>query len=186
MAGTAEPQGTRRDFLYIATGATAAVAAGSFAWPLINQMNADAGTRALASIKVKYDSVEAGQQITTIWLGKTVFIRRRTEQEIAASRRDDDANLVDTIARNANLAEDAIASDENRSFKDGEFIVCLGVCTHLGCVPTVTEGDYDGWYCKCHGSHYDLAARIRRGPAPENLHIPTVEFLDDNATIKIG
>ncbi len=187
MAESSEPEGTRRDFLYIATAATGVVAAGSFVWPLIDQMNADAGTRALSSVKVRYDGVLEGQQIVAEWLGNPVFIRRRTEEEIATSRRDDGAALPDPVARNDNLSDDAPATDENRSFgENGEWIIAIGVCTHLGCVPAVTEGDYNGWYCPCHGSHYDLAARIRRGPAPENLPIPPLQFLDDGVSVQIG
>lgn len=187
MAESSEPSGTRRDFIYIATAAVGVVAVGTFVWPLINQMNADAGTRALSSVKVRYDGVQEGQQIVVTWLGKPVFIRRRTAEEVETSRRVLAGAVPDQLARNANLPDDAPATDENRSFgENGEWMITIGVCTHLGCVPSVTEGDYNGWYCKCHGSHYDLAARIRRGPAPENLPIPPLEFLPDGVSVQIG
>lgn len=176
---------TRRDFLYIATGATGAVATGVGVWPLINQMNPDASVRAVASIEVDISALEPGAQIVAKWRGKPVFIRKRTAEEIAAARKVDVATLPDQVARNANLKADAVASDEDRSFNDGELVVMMGVCTHLGCVPNMDGGDFGGWYCPCHGSHYDVAGRIRKGPAPENLPIPTVSFPSET-TIKLG
>ena len=182
--GTPEP--TRRDFLYIATGAMGAVGAGAVVWPLISQMSPDAATRALASIEVDISSIEPGQAITVKWRGKPVFIRNRTEKEIEEAKAVDLGDLVDPIARNENAATEE-ATDTNRSAGEGKenWIVMIGSCTHLGCVPVGLAGDFGGWFCPCHGSHYDTAGRIRKGPAPENLAIPPFEFVSDS-TIKIG
>lgn len=188
MAGSEHGAATRRDFLYVATAAAGAVATGSFLWPAIDQMNASADVRALSSIKVKYTDVEPGQQIVVTWLGKPVFIRRRTAEEVESARSVEIAQLKDPIARNANLSDaNSPASDEDRSYgESGQWLIAIGVCTHLGCVPIMNEGDYDGWYCPCHGSHYDISGRIRKGPAPENLPIPPLQFLDDGETVQIG
>jgi ubiquinol-cytochrome c reductase iron-sulfur subunit len=179
-------EGTRRDFLYYATAGAGAVAAGAAIWPLVNQMNPSADVQALASIRVDISGVEPGTQLTVKWLGKPVFIRRRTAEEIEAARAVDMADLPDTDARNENTGV-APASDENRAMDEaGEWLVMIGVCTHLGCVPIGNEsGDFGGWFCPCHGSHYDQSGRIRKGPAPENLAVPLAEFLDAN-TIKLG
>jgi ubiquinol-cytochrome c reductase iron-sulfur subunit len=180
-------EGTRRDFLYYATAGAGAVTAGAAIWPLVNQMNPSADVKALSSIRVDVSALEVGSQMTVLWQGKPVFIRRRTEAEIEAARAVDVADLIDGNARNANDAGDAPATDEHRAMdENGEWLVQMGVCTHLGCVPLGDgAGDFGGWFCPCHGSHYDTAGRIRKGPAPENLHIPVAEFVDD-ATIKLG
>ncbi len=179
-----DPQGTRRDFLYVATAATGAVAGGAAVWPLINQMNPSADVQALSSIEVDVADVEPGTQITVKWLGKPVFIRRRTTDEIKAARADDDASLPDGDSRNANTPGDA--ADVNRALDEsGEWLVMMGVCTHLGCVPLGDAGDFGGWFCPCHGSHYDTAGRIRKGPAPENLPVPVASFVNET-TIKLG
>ncbi|MBB4627305.1 ubiquinol-cytochrome c reductase iron-sulfur subunit [Paracoccus denitrificans] len=177
---------TRRDFLYYATAGAGTVAAGAAAWTLVNQMNPSADVQALASIQVDVSGVETGTQLTVKWLGKPVFIRRRTEDEIQAGREVDLGQLIDRSAQNSNKP-DAPATDENRTMDEaGEWLVMIGVCTHLGCVPIGDgAGDFGGWFCPCHGSHYDTSGRIRRGPAPQNLHIPVAEFLDDT-TIKLG
>ncbi|GHB30359.1 ubiquinol-cytochrome c reductase iron-sulfur subunit [Pseudovibrio japonicus] len=181
---TAEP--TRRDFLYIATGAVGAVGAGALAWPFIHQMNPDASALALASIEVDVSAVEVGQSITVTWRGKPVFIRQRTENEIAEATAVPIADLPDPFARNANLEDNAEATDANRATVGHEaWLVMVGVCTHLGCVPLGEAGDFGGWFCPCHGSHYDTAGRIRRGPAPENMLVPPFQFSDDD-TIVIG
>ncbi|GGD28245.1 ubiquinol-cytochrome c reductase iron-sulfur subunit [Aureimonas glaciei] len=181
---TAEP--TRRDFLYIATGAVAAVGAGFAVWPFIDQMNPDAGTLALSSIDVDVTQVAEGQSITAKWRGKPVFIRQRTAKEMEEGKSVALADLKDPLARNANLASDADASDANRAAPGKEaWLVMVGVCTHLGCIPLGQSGDYDGWFCPCHGSHYDTAGRIRQGPAPENMAIPPFEFTSDT-TVRIG
>ena len=162
----------RRDFIFTASYALGAVGVGAAAWPLIDQMNPDASERALASTEVDISGIEKGQSITVLWRGKPVFIKRRTEEEIQKARQVDLKELPDP------------EKDEDRA-KNPEWLVMLGMCTHLGCVPLGNKGEYDGWFCPCHGSHYDTSGRIRKGPAPTNLEIPKYEFISDS-TIKIG
>ena len=179
-----DTNGNRRDFLYVATAATGAVGVGAAVWPLVNQMNASADVQALSSIEVDISGIEPGTQITVKWRGKPVFIRRRSADEIEKARAVTLAELPDGESRNANTEGDA--SDANRSLdENGEWLVMMGVCTHLGCVPLGDAGDFDGWFCPCHGSHYDTAGRIRKGPAPENLPVPVATFVNDT-TIKLG
>ena len=186
MSHADDHQGTRRDFLYYATAGAGVVVTGAAVWPLVNQMNPSADVRALASIRVDVSAVSPGTQLTVLWQGKPVFIRARTEDEIAAARAVDMSELVDTNAENANLQGDAEATDENRALsEDGVWLVQMGVCTHLGCVPLGEDGDFGGWFCPCHGSHYDTAGRIRKGPAPRNLPVPVASFVDDT-TIQLG
>ncbi|MCU9839594.1 ubiquinol-cytochrome c reductase iron-sulfur subunit [Ruegeria sp. WL0004] len=186
MSHAEDHEGTRRDFLYYATAGAGAVATGAAVWPLVNQMNPSADVQALSSIRVDVSGVEVGTQISVKFLGKPVFIRRRTEEEISDARAVELSALIDQSAENPNKPG-ADASDENRSLDEsGEWLVMMGVCTHLGCVPLGDgAGDFHGWFCPCHGSHYDTSGRIRKGPAPENLHIPVAEFVDEN-TIKLG
>ena len=162
----------RRDFLYTASYTVGAVGIGAAIWPLIDQMNPDSSVKALASTEVDVSLVEPGKSITVLWRGKPVFIKRRTQEEIAEAREVKLDDLIDP------------EKDEDRA-KNPEWLVMLGVCTHLGCVPLADKGDYNGWFCPCHGSHYDTSGRIRKGPAPTNLEIPKYEFVDNN-TIKIG
>lgn len=178
---------TRRDFLYYATAGAGAVTVGAAAWPLVNQMNPSADVVALSSIRVDVSGVEPGTQLTVKWLGKPVFIRRRTEDEIAAAQDVDLTTLIDPEARNENLPDGTPGDDVNRALDEtGEWLVMMGVCTHLGCVPLGDgAGDFGGWFCPCHGSHYDTSGRIRRGPAPTNLPVPVAEFVDET-TIKLG
>jgi ubiquinol-cytochrome c reductase iron-sulfur subunit len=187
VSHTDDHEGTRRDFLYFATAGAGAVTAGAAIWPLVDQMNPSADVQALSTIRVDIGGVQTGQQISVKFLGKPVFIRRRTEAEIEEARSVALDDLPDQLARNANLPGDAPATDENRTLdENGEWLVEQGVCTHLGCVPIGDgAGDFNGWFCPCHGSHYDSAGRIRRGPAPENLPVPVAEFLDDT-TIQLG
>ncbi|MGI6244464.1 MAG: ubiquinol-cytochrome c reductase iron-sulfur subunit [Pseudochelatococcus sp.] len=186
VAETATVEPTRRDFLYIATGAVGAVGVGALVWPFVDQMNPDASTLALSSVEVDVGQVAEGQSITVKWRGKPVFIRHRTPKEIEEAKAVEVSQLVDPLARNGNLPTDAPATDANRAAEGKEaWLVMVGICTHLGCVPLGSQGDYDGWFCPCHGSHYDSAGRIRRGPAPENMHIPAYQFLSDT-TIRIG
>ena len=187
MSHAEDHEGTRRDFLYYATAGAGAVTAGAAIWPLINQMNPSADVQALSTILVDVAGLQPGSQLTVKYLGKPVFIRRRTEEEIEAERQVDVDDLIDPIARNPNIENDAPATDANRALdENGEWLVQIGVCTHLGCVPIGDgAGDYKGWFCPCHGSHYDGAGRIRKGPAPENLHIPVAAFVDDS-TIQLG
>jgi len=181
-----DTEGTRRDFLYYATAGAGAVTAGAAVWPLVNQMNPSADVLALSSIRVDVSGVEPGTQLTVKWLGKPVFIRRRTEEEIADARSVEVSELPDQLADNANAPADADASDENRTLDEaGEWLVMMGVCTHFGCVPLGDAGDFGGWFCPCHGSHYDTSGRIRKGPAPRNLPVPTAEFVD-SSTILLG
>lgn len=182
-----EGEATRRDFLYIATGMAAAVGAVGAVWPFIDQMRPDASTLALASIDVDVSAVEPGMSLTAKWRGKPIFIRNRTEAEVQEAQEVPLDALKDPVARNDNIGGDAEASDLNRSAGEGKenWIVMIGSCTHLGCVPLGQAGDFDGWFCPCHGSHYDTAGRIRRGPAPENLAIPTYAFTSDT-NIRIG
>jgi ubiquinol-cytochrome c reductase iron-sulfur subunit len=185
VAHVEEETGTRRDFLYVATAAAGVVTTGAIVWPLINQMNPSADVQALASIQVDVGALAEGSQMTVLFLGKPVFIRRRTAEDIEAARADDGAALPDGDARNPNLPG-ADASDANRALDEaGEWLVMIGVCTHFGCVPLAEAGDFGGWFCPCHGSHYDRAGRIRRGPAPENMHIPVAEFISDTV-IQLG
>lgn len=181
----AEPP--RRNFLYYATGSAGLVAAGAAVWPLVNQMNPSADVRALSRIQVDISDVQPGTQLTVSWRGKPVFIRHRTAAEIDQARAEEVEALPDTNARNPNLTGDVAATDENRTVPGHEeFLVMIGVCTHLGCVPLGDgAGDFGGWFCPCHGSHYDTAGRIRKGPAPENLHIPTLSVSDD-LTLSLG
>ena len=180
QAATADgaPEGeTRRDFLLYATSTVAAVGTGLSLWPFIDSMNPAKDTLALASTEVDLSPIEEGQSITVMWRGKPVFIRRRTEDEIKTAADVDVASLPDP------------ESDADRVQKP-EWLVMVGVCTHLGCIPLGqksgdNKGEYGGWFCPCHGSHYDTSGRIRKGPAPKNLPVPPYAFLDDNV-VKIG
>ena len=186
MSDSHETGGTRRDFLYYATAGAGAVTTAAAVWPLVNQMNPSADVKALASIRVDVSDIEPGTQLTVKWLGKPVFIRRRTEDEIKDARSVSLNELPDVTARNENIP-DSDAADENRSLDEsGEWLVMMGVCTHLGCVPLGDgAGEFGGWFCPCHGSHYDSSGRIRKGPAPENLPVPVASFVDET-TIKLG
>jgi ubiquinol-cytochrome c reductase iron-sulfur subunit len=186
---TTEP--TRRDFMTIAAGSFAAVGGAAALWPMIDQMNPDASALSLSTIEVDLAPIEEGQSITVSWRGKPVFIRYRTGKEIEESKAVKMEDLPDPIARNENVDSDAPATDVNRVKGDKEkWLVMVGICTHLGCIPKGqrvgdSKGEYGGWFCPCHGSHYDTAGRIRKGPAPRNLDIPTYEYISDTK-IKIG
>ena len=162
----------RRDFIFTASYVLGAVGVGAAVLPLIDQMNPDASVKALSSTEVDLSEVSPGQSITVLWRGKPVFIKRRTEEEISKARDVDLKELKDP------------EKDEDRA-KNPEWLVMLGVCTHLGCVPLGDKGEYGGWFCPCHGSHYDTSGRIRKGPAPTNMEVPKYEFVNNN-TIKIG
>ena len=165
-------QSERRDFLFTVTYTIGAVGIGATIWPLIDQMNPDSSAKALATIEVDVSSVELGKTITVLWRGKPIFIRRRTKEEIEEASAVDLKDLKDP------------EKDEDRA-KNPEWLVMVGVCTHLGCIPLGEKGEYNGWFCPCHGSHYDTSGRVRKGPAPNNLEIPKYEFIDNNI-IKIG
>lgn len=171
---------TRRDFIFIAAGAAAAVGAAATVWPFIDQMNPAADTRALSTTEVDLSAVELGQQIKVMWQGKPVFVRHRTATEIAAAQRDDFANLKDPQSDAERLVQ------EDGQAGRPEWLILQASCTHLGCVPTFVEGSsYGGWFCPCHGSDYDTSGRIRRGPAPANLLVAPYLFTGPTA-IRIG
>ena len=178
MSTTAKQEGgTRRDFLYLTARAFGAVGAGCFAWPFIDSLNPAADTMALATVEVDLSPIEPGQSVTVMWRGKPVFIRHRTAEEIKQAEDDDEAVLRDA------------ESDSDR-VKKPEWLVMVGICTHLGCIPlgqktTDSKGEFGGWFCPCHGSHYDTSGRIRKGPAPKNMTVPDYAFTSDTA-IRIG
>lgn len=184
MAGTAptaaaahEDDKTRRDFLIIATSTVGAAGAALSAWPLIDFMNPSKEVLALAATDVDLGPIAQGQSITVVWRGKPVFIRRRTAEEINKAQAVSLADLIDPESDKARV-------------KKPEWLVMVGICTHLGCIPLGqrpgdAKGDFEGWFCPCHGSHYDTSGRIRKGPAPRNLDVPPYEFLTDS-TIRIG
>ena len=163
---------TRRNFLYITTGSFAAAGSAALVWPFVHQMNPDASVKALASTEVDLTPILPGQSITVLWRGKPVFIRRRTTEEI-------------TDAKKVKLTELPDPEIDDDRVQNPEWLIMVGICTHLGCIPLRQKGEYNGWFCPCHGSHYDTSGRIRKGPAPKNLEIPQYVFLDDN-TVKIG
>jgi ubiquinol-cytochrome c reductase iron-sulfur subunit len=173
-AGHPADDPTRRDFIHIAAVAAAAGGVATVVWPLVNQMNPSADTLALASIDFDIGKVIEGQQAVVKWRGKPVFVRHRTPAEIAAAVKDDHAPMKDPQLDEARV-------------KPGKapWLIVVGVCTHLGCVPNFKTGQYNGWFCPCHGSVYDTSGRIRQGPAPKNLEVPTYAFLTDTR-IKIG
>ncbi len=165
---------TRRDFIVLTASAVAGIGALSFIWPLASSLKPAADVLALASIEVNISAVKPGETIRVKWRGKPVFIRRRTQEEL---------KTVDSVAMGA-LPDPE--SDEARVKKGHEeWLVVVGICTHLGCVPLPNQGDFGGWFCPCHGSQYDASGRIRKGPAPQNLLVPPYEFINEN-TIKIG
>ena len=171
------PDNKRRDFLQLSTISIGAVGTAAFIWPFLKSMSPAEDTIALGTTEVDVSNIEEGQSVTVKWRGKPVFIRKRTKDEIDAAKRVNIAELKDP------------EEDVDRVKKD-EWLVLVGVCTHLGCVPlgqklTDSKGEFNGWYCPCHGSHYDTSGRIRKGPAPENLAVPPYSFLNDT-TIKIG
>ena len=172
-----KPDSKRRDFLQLRTLSIGAVGTAAFIWPFLKSMSPAEDTLALGTTEVDVSSIEEGQSVTVKWRGKPVFIRKRTKDEI------DEAKTV-------NLEDLKDPEEDINRVKKDEWLVLVGVCTHLGCVPlgqklTDSKGEYNGWYCPCHGSHYDTSGRIRKGPAPENLAVPPYSFLNDT-TIKIG
>lgn len=173
------PDKGRRDFLFLTAAATGAAGAAMAGWSFVDSMNPAADTLALASTEVNIGQIEVGQAVTVKWRGKPVFIRRRTAAEVAEAAKVNVADLRDP------------QTDAERVQKGKEeWLVLVGVCTHLGCVPlgqkqTEPRGDFGGYFCPCHGSHYDTSGRIRKGPAPKNLGVPEYAFLNDT-TLKIG
>lgn len=166
---------TRRDFILLTANAMAVVGACSVAWPMVHSMNPSADVLAMSSTEVDLTPIAEGQSITVMWRGKPVFVRHRTAEEIAKANEVNMEELRDPQA------------DKDR-VKEGkeQWLIMVGVCTHLGCVPLGNRsGDYEGWFCPCHGSHYDTSGRVRKGPAPKNLMVPEYAFLSDNR-IRIG
>jgi ubiquinol-cytochrome c reductase iron-sulfur subunit len=190
-ANPTEEDLSRRDVMLIAAGGFATIGAAAALWPLLDQMNPDASTLSLATTDVDLAPIAEGQAITVMWRGKPIFIRRRTKKEIEEAKDVPVDDLIDPLARNANLPEDAEATDLNRAAPEREpWLVMVGVCTHLGCIPQGQspgqyKGEFGGWFCPCHGSQYDTAGRVRVGPAPENLAIPPYSFTADTK-IRIG
>ena len=162
----------RRDFLFTATYTVGAVGIGATIWPFIDQMNPDSSVKALATTEVDISQIQPGKSITVLWRGKPVCIKRRTETEISE-------------AQSVSLEELKHPENDQDRVKKPEWLVMMGICSHLGCVPLSDKGEYNGWFCPCHGSHYDTSGRIRKGPAPTNMEIPKYVFVDEN-TIKIG
>ena len=169
-----EDKKDRRDFIFTASYTVGAVGIGAVIWPLIDQMNPDESVKALATTEVDISQVEPGKSITVLWRGKPIFVKRRTPKEIQEA---ESVSLKD-------LPDPQEDSDRVKAGKN-EWLVMVGVCTHLGCVPLKDKGEFNGWFCPCHGSHYDISGRVRKGPAPKNMEIPKYEFINNN-TIKIG
>ena len=166
---------SRRDFLYLSSITVGGVGVAAFMWPFIKSMNPAEDTLALGTTEVDLSGIKVGQSITVKWRGKPVFIRKRTQGEINEANNVDIASLRDPM------------NDKDRVQKP-QWLVLVGVCTHLGCVPlgqkaTDTKGEYNGWFCPCHGSHYDTSGRIRKGPAPDNLAVPTYTFVSETKII---
>lgn len=177
----------KRDFLYITSAALGSVGAAFVAWPFLKQLAPSPMQMADRVIDVNLDSVKPGMSITVKWMGKPVFIRNRTEQEIAKATLTPLSELKDKWARNANLQNNMPATDLARSAGNGyeNWLIMIGICTHLGCVPVGEAGEFGGWFCPCHGSVYDTAGRIRSGPAPENMHIPPYYFIS-KTVLRLG
>jgi len=189
MSETANPEGgtgagavltdeqTRRDFLLISTATVGAVGTALAAWPFVDSMNPAADTLALSTTEVDIEPIEVGQSITVVWQGKPVFIRHRTADEIKTAEAVPMDDLIDPEPDKARVQKP-------------QWLIMVGICTHLGCIPigqkpNDQKGDFGGWFCPCHGSHYDTSGRIRKGPAPKNLRVPPYKFLTDT-TIRIG
>ena len=167
-----EKKNNRRDFLFTASYTVGAVGLGATIWPFIDQMNPDSSVKALATTEVDISQIEPGKSITVLWRGKPVFIKRRTESE-------------NSEAQTVSLDDLKHPEKDEDRVKKPEWLVMMGICSHLGCVPLSDKGEYNGWFCPCHGSHYDTSGRIRKGPAPTNMEVPKYEFVNSN-TIKIG
>ncbi|RYE05926.1 MAG: ubiquinol-cytochrome c reductase iron-sulfur subunit [Rickettsiaceae bacterium] len=164
----------RRDFVTLTASSMAAVGAVCAVWPLVNSLNPSADVLALSTIEIDLSNIKLGQTVTVKWRGKPIFITNRTQEKIQE-------------AQGVNLHELRDPQEDKARVKPGHenWLVTIGICTHLGCVPIANQGDYDGWFCPCHGSHYDSSGRVRKGPAPLNLAIPKYEFIADNK-IRIG
>ncbi|NBX73149.1 MAG: ubiquinol-cytochrome c reductase iron-sulfur subunit [Alphaproteobacteria bacterium] len=183
MSSTTPSDPSKRDFIVLTGQAMMGISGALFAWPLVHSMNPSADVLALSTTEVNLEPITQGQAITVTWRGKPIFIRHRTAAEVESARADDGADLRDKQTDAARV----------KSFEDKEqsqWLVVQGVCTHLGCVPlgqkpTDMKGEFKGWFCPCHGSHYDTSGRIRKGPAPKNLAVPPYQFVSATR-IKIG
>ena len=165
---------SRRDFIHIAAAVAAVGGVAAIAWPFIDQMNPAADTLALSSIEFDLGKVAEGQQVVVKWRSKPVFVRNRTAKEIA-----------EAVAVNLSELRDPQTDESRHKPGKPQWLILIGICTHLGCVPNFGQGDYGGWFCPCHGSQYDTSGRIRKGPAPKNLALPDYAFLSDTK-VKIG
>ncbi|MDX2049803.1 MAG: ubiquinol-cytochrome c reductase iron-sulfur subunit [Rickettsiaceae bacterium] len=165
---------SKRDFVVLTAVSAASIGFAFSLWPFIDSMNPASDVLALSSIEIDLANIQVGQTVTKKWRGKPVFIRRRTGEEIQKAKESDNASMPDPEA-------DSLRVKPGKE----EWLVTIGICTHLGCVPLGDQGDYNGWFCPCHGSHYDTSGRIRKGPAPKNLAVPPYEFISDTK-IKIG
>ncbi len=179
MSDNQPDDGSKRDFIFLATGAVAAAGGASLAWPLVAQMGKAADTLAAGSIEIDLSKIAEGQQLKMLWRGKPVFVRHRTAAEIEVAEAVELTELKDPEADVDRLIAGPSGAVNQK------YLVMVGVCTHFGCVPVGEAGDFEGWYCPCHGSHYDTSGRIRKGPAPKNMVIPPYEYISDNV-IKVG
>lgn len=179
MSDTHPEDESKRDFIFLATGAAAAAGVAAIGWPLVAQMGKAADTLAAGSIEIDLSKIGEGQQLKMLWRGKPVFVRHRTAAEIA------EAEAVELDVLKDPETDDARLVAGPNGAVDPKYLVMVGVCTHFGCVPVGEQGDYNGWYCPCHGSHYDTSGRIRKGPAPTNMVIPPYTFVNETV-IKVG
>lgn len=170
---------TKRDFIFLSTGAVAAAGAVSLIWPFVAQMGKAADTLAAGSVEIDLSTLDVGAQLKVLWRGKPLFVRHRTEKEIS------EAEAVDIVSLRDPQSDDERLIPDMNGHLQRQFLVMVGVCTHFGCVPVGEAGDFDGWYCPCHGSHYDSSGRIRKGPAPSNMKIPPYQYVSENI-IKVG
>ncbi len=176
-SSTDHDERTRRDFLLASTTAVGLAGMGLASWPFIDSMNPAADVRILANVEFDLSPIEVGQRITIIWQGRPVFVDHRTEAEISRAKADDTEDLRDP-------------EPDSERVKRAEWLIVIGVCTHLGCIPLgqkpgSRKGEFGGWFCPCHGSHYDTSGRIRKGPAPRNLDVPPYRFASEE-TVQIG
>ena len=167
----------RRDFLLVSTATVATLGVGMALWPFIDSLNPAADVLAVSTTEFDLEPIELGQRITVVWQGKPVFVDHRTSDQISKARKDDKADLIDPEA-------------DNKRVQNEEWLIVTGICTHLGCIPlrqrdSDPRGEFGGWFCPCHGSHYDMSGRIRKGPAPKNLVVPPYQFLN-GSSIRIG
>jgi ubiquinol-cytochrome c reductase iron-sulfur subunit len=182
-SSTSDDDPNRRDFLVLTAGAMGAVGVCVTAYPLVQSMNPAADTLAVSTTDVDLTNVKEGQSITVMWQGQPIFIRNRTQKEIDEARAVPIGDLKDQDPADLPADQERVAQSTFNGKDMPNWLVLIGVCTHLGCIPlgqkpTDPHGAYDGWFCPCHGSQYDSAGRIRQGPAPKNLYIPPYEFTD--------